>query len=86
MGQFRYVTNRSVKDKAGEDKGKIKVLVRQGSDTAEVDYVCPECGNSQHVEQEWKRPFVVKCSKCGFSIKLTKLKDEIKKEKKKEKK
>ncbi len=86
MGQFRYVTNRCVKDSAGEEKGKMKVLVRQDSDTAEVDYVCPECGNSQHVEQEWKRPFAVKCSKCELSIKLVRLKDEIKKEKKKEKK
>lgn len=85
MGQFSYVTNRTVKNDAGEDKGRIKVLVRQGSGTAEVDYVCPECGNSQHVEDEWKRPFSVKCSKCGFVIKLPRLKDEIKKDKKRKK-
>jgi predicted RNA-binding Zn-ribbon protein involved in translation (DUF1610 family) len=86
MGQFRYVTNRTVKNKAGEDQGKIKVLVKADSDTAEVDYVCPECGNSDHAEEEWKRPFSVSCSKCGFVIKLPRLKDEIKKDKKKAKK
>jgi ribosomal protein L37AE/L43A len=82
MGQFRYVTNRTLKNKSGEVKGRIKVLVREGSDTAEVDYACPECGFSEHKEQEWQRPFIVKCSRCGASIKIPRLKDEIKKEKK----
>jgi hypothetical protein len=63
MGQFRYVTNRTLKNKSGEVKGRIKVLVREGSDTAEVDYACPECGFSEHKEQEWQRPFIVKCSR-----------------------
>lgn len=83
MGMFRYITNRAVKNKSGEDKGKIKIVVRTGSDTAEVDYVCPECLNSEHIEQTWKRPFSVKCSKCNFLLRLAKLKDELKKEKKK---
>lgn len=85
MGKFRYVTNRTVLSKAGEEKGKIKVLVKDGSDVAETDYVCPECGFSEHIEPEWKKPFSVKCSKCGFLIKIRKLKNEIKKDKKKRK-
>ncbi len=83
MGQFKYVTNRTLQNKAGELKGKIRVLVKADSDTAEVDYVCPECENGEHAEQEWKKPFSIKCSKCGGAIKLRKLKDEIKKDKKK---
>jgi hypothetical protein len=43
MGLYKYVTNRTLKNKAGEEKGKIKVLVPNDSDTAQVDYVCPEC-------------------------------------------
>jgi predicted RNA-binding Zn-ribbon protein involved in translation (DUF1610 family) len=82
MGQFKYITNRTLKNNAGQEKGKIRVLVRADSDTAEVDYVCPECSLSEHVEPEWKRPFSVKCSKCGFIIKIAKLKDEMKKDKK----
>jgi len=82
MGQFRYITNRRIKNKAGEEKGKVRVLVKADSDIAEVDYVCPECGYSEHVEPAWKRPFSVRCSKCGFVIKVSKLKDEIKREKK----
>jgi len=86
MGLYKYVTNRTLKNKAGEEKGKIKVLVPNDSDTAQVEYVCPECGFSEHKEQEWKRPFVVKCGKCGVSMKIPKLKDEIKREKKAAKK
>ena len=72
--QFRYVTNRTVPNKSGEMKGKLRACVRVGSDTAEVDYTCPECGHSEHTEQPFKRPFSVKCSKCGCTIKVPKLK------------
>jgi ribosomal protein L37AE/L43A len=82
MRQFRYVTNRAAKNNAGEGKGKIKACVREGSETAEIDYLCPECAFSEHKEQPFVRPLIVKCSKCGFIIKLPKLKDEIKKDKK----
>lgn len=85
MGLYKYVTNRTLKNKAGGEKGRIKVLVPNDSDTAQVDYVCPECEFSEHLEQEWKRPLVVVCSKCGTDIKIPKLKDEIKKEKDREK-
>ncbi len=85
MGLYKYVTNRTLKNKADEDKGKIKVLVPNDSDTAQVDYVCPECEFSEHKEQPWQRPFLVICAKCGAKIKIPKLKDEIKKEKDREK-
>jgi peptide subunit release factor 1 (eRF1) len=81
MGLYRYVTNRTLENRNGEVKGRIKVLVPNDSETAQVDYVCPECGFSAHNEQEWKRPFVVVCSKCGAKLKIPKLKDDIKKDK-----
>jgi hypothetical protein len=74
MGQFRYMTNRTLVNKAGEEAGKLRAVVRNGSDTAEVDYTCPECAHSEHVETPWKRPFSVKCGKCGFLMRLPKLK------------
>ena len=75
MGMFKYCTNRTLPDKNGEpDKGKLKIAVRTGSDTAEVDYTCPECGHSDHVEQPWKRPFSVKCSECGALMRAPRLK------------
>lgn len=81
--KFRFVSNRILKDKADQEKGRMRVLVRTGSDIAETDYECPECGFKERVETEWRRPFSVRCSKCGFLMRLPKLKDEIKREKKK---
>ena len=79
---YRFISNRILKDPEGEDKGRIAVRVKTGSDTAEVQYACPGCGFSERTETPWRRPFSVKCSKCGFLMRLPKLKDEIKKEKK----
>ncbi|MBN2043278.1 MAG: hypothetical protein JW754_05755 [Candidatus Aenigmarchaeota archaeon] len=84
--KYKYVTNRAARNKAGEEAGSIRVLVKTGSDMAETDYTCPECTHSEHVEKEWKRPFSVKCSKCGYTMRLPKLKDELKRDKKREKK
>lgn len=81
--KYKFVSNRVLKNKSEEETGKMRVLVRTGSDMAEVDYTCPECKNTDHAETEWRRPFSVRCSKCSFSMKLPKLKDEIKREKKK---
>ena len=78
MSQYKYVSNRTVANKNGEEKGKLRVLVRADSETAEVDYVCPECSDSRHIEKPWQRPFNVKCEKCGFLMKLPKLKGKVK--------
>ncbi len=74
MQKFRYITKRVLQNKKGEEKGKILVVVRVGSDDAEVDYTCPECQHSSHMVKPWKRPFSVKCEKCGFLMRLPKLK------------
>lgn len=83
MGQYSYVTNRTLKNKAEKETGKLRAFVLTGSNIAEVDYTCPECLFSEHTKAEFKRPFSVKCSKCGFLLRILKIKDEIKKEKKK---
>lgn len=83
--KYRFVSNRILKNSKEEENGRMRVLVKVDSDTAETDYECPECGFKEHVEPEWKRPFSVTCSKCGFLMRLPKLKDEIKREKKKAK-
>lgn len=81
MGNYKYITNRTLLNKEGKETGNIAVMVRNDSDTAQFKYRCPECGNSEQGEKEWKKPFSIKCSKCGFLMRLSKLKDEIKKEK-----
>ena len=78
MGQYKYMSNRTVANKNGEENGKLRVLVKNDSDMAEVDYVCPECSDSRHLEKPWKRPFNVKCEKCGFLMRLPKLKGKVK--------
>jgi rubredoxin len=82
MGKYKFVSNRVMKNSKGEEKGKMRVMVLSGTETAHIDYVCPECGLGKHEETPWVRPFALKCPKCGFVLKLPKLKDEIKKEKK----
>ncbi len=74
MGKYSYVTNRTLCNKAGEEKGKLKAFVLTGSDTAEVEYTCPECGHTEQTQQEFKRPLSVKCSKCDATMKIPKLK------------
>ena len=82
MGNYRYITNRTLLNEAGEEKGNVAVMVPNGTDMAKVRYRCPECSHSEQLEQEWKRPFSVKCSGCGLMMRLARLKDEVKKEKK----
>ncbi len=77
-----YHTNRSVKNSKGEITGSIRVLVPK--DTAMVEYKCPECAHEAYVEQPWKRPFSVKCGKCGLKISVPKLRAQAKKEAKAE--
>ncbi len=56
-----------------ENGGKMRVLVWNDS-IARTEYVCPKCGFYSYEELQWKRPFSVKCAKCGLVIKVPKLK------------
>ncbi len=56
-----------------ENGGKVRVLVLSDR-IARAEYICPKCGFCGFVEAEWKRPFSVKCEKCGATIKVPKLK------------
>jgi len=85
MSIFSYVTNRAVKNKIGEDKGRIKLFVRKGSDMAEGEYTCPECGHKGKINDPWKKPFSKRCDNCSLNIKMPKLLQQFKREKKKAK-
>jgi transcription elongation factor Elf1 len=74
MGNFKYITNRTLLNKAGEEAGRVRVMVKSGSDKAEGDYTCPECDHKGKVDQIFKRPFTVKCDSCGVTMRLPKLK------------
>ena len=78
-----YHTQRSARNSKGEPAGKMRVLVPKADSTARVEYTCPECSHEAYAEQEWKRPFSIKCEKCGYKMTVPKMKAEFKKEQKK---
>lgn len=82
MGNYSYVTNRTLRNKIGEERGRLKAFVRNGSSNIEGDYDCPECSSKGKISQAWKRPLTVRCAKCGFLMKIPKMKDEMKRDKK----
>jgi uncharacterized Zn finger protein len=61
-----------------ENNGKVRVLVING--IAHVEYICPKCKHYEYTTKEWKRPFSVKCSNCGYLIRIQKMKYLVKKE------
>jgi transcription elongation factor Elf1 len=88
---IEYVTNRDLESSSGEAKGKLKILKTKEEADAQVEFTCPECGATEKKKESWTEPFVVgekanqkfnlKCGKCGFSMKILKLKKEVKKKK-----
>jgi len=73
-----YHTNRSLEG----GKGSIRVLAFGGM--AHSEYKCPKCGFSGYQETEWKKPFGIKCEKCKASIRVPKMKNQAKREMKKD--
>ena len=64
-----------------ESNGKIRALVIKGENIIHIELICPKCGAYDYHTQEWKKVskgakyrFEVKCPKCGFDIKVEKLK------------
>ncbi|MEM7826843.1 MAG: hypothetical protein QXQ40_01310 [Candidatus Aenigmatarchaeota archaeon] len=76
-----YHTNRSVKNSVDEYKGTLRILVLKDN-VARCEYICPECGQYDYQETSWKRPFSIKCKKCGYLIRVPRMRDEIKRDKK----
>lgn len=83
---IEYITTRELESKV---KGKIRILKLKEDNDATIEFTCPECGFSEKRNESWGEPFVegtganqkfnIKCSKCEFTVKLLKLKREIKK-------
>jgi peptide subunit release factor 1 (eRF1) len=78
-----YHTQRGSRNSKGEYTGSIRVLALKEDNIARVEYKCPECGHEGYAEQEWKRPFAIKCEKCGAKLGVPKMREEFKKEQKK---
>lgn len=79
---IEYITTRNLENSSGQIKGKIKIIKTKEEPEATIEYTCPECGFTETKKDVWKKPFSIKCSKCGFLIKVSSLKSAIKKERK----
>lgn len=92
---IEFITTRKLANKAGEEKGKIRIVKLKEHPEALVDYTCPECGHAEKKKELWQEPFVtgsganrkmnVMCASCGKKMTVLKLKKQIAKEKKKKK-
>ncbi|MEM5790705.1 MAG: hypothetical protein QXP77_01505 [Candidatus Aenigmatarchaeota archaeon] len=86
---IEYITTRTLENLKGEAKGKVRILKLKGEENGKVEFKCPECGYEGSWEERWEEPFLqgsginqkfnLKCKSCNFSIKISKLKKEIKK-------
>lgn len=88
---IEYITTRNLENSSGEIKGKVRILKLAEEAEAAVEYTCPECGFAEKRKESWKEPFIeggganqkfnFNCKKCGYKMKLMKLKKEVKKKK-----
>jgi len=74
-----------------ENGGKVRALVVKGDNTLHIEYTCPNCKHSAYKKQPYaavskaaRCRFSTKCDKCGFEIKVEKLKGGKKPKKKEE--
>lgn len=87
---LEYITTRDLRNKAGEERGKVRIVKMMEESDAAVELACPECGNSEKRREAWKEPFVtgekknkvftLACGGCGFKVKLINLEKQAKKE------
>ena len=59
----------------------MRALVIKGENVIHIEFVCPKCGAYDYRTEEWKHVskaakirFSAKCQKCGFVVKVEKLK------------
>ncbi len=89
---LEYITTRDLQDADGNAKGKIRIFKLQEESQVNIDLTCPSCGANEKRKENWSEPFTqgtgskqtfnLTCNKCGFKIKLLKLKKEAAKKKK----
>lgn len=75
---FLYHTNRDIES----GKGKLRILVVEDG-IARTEYICPYCQKHGYQENKWERPYSFKCDSCKKTIKVPKMKDQVKRDMKK---
>jgi DNA-directed RNA polymerase subunit RPC12/RpoP len=75
-GEFTYFSRRKLANKTGEVSGEIFVWKRNKDIEHNFVLECPYCSSESDGNIELKkRPYRIKCSHCGRTITLKKLKD-----------
>lgn len=84
-GAFSYLSKRKLKNAEDKETGEIFLWKRKSGEESHYLLQCQFCGEEQEGSTALvKRPYRVKCSKCGRSITLPKLVDLARKESKEE--
>jgi len=78
MSQYKYITCRTLVNATGKEAGLIRAAVKNDSDLLEGEYACPECLHKGKVNQVFHRPLHIRCEKCSFVIRVSRLKGKVK--------
>ena len=69
-----YITTRKLQDSNGENSGEVVMWRRKGEEEFNYKLKCPYCEEEQESSINLKkRPYRLKCAKCGKSIMIEKL-------------
>ncbi|MFQ6136821.1 MAG: hypothetical protein ACE5PM_06545 [Candidatus Hydrothermarchaeales archaeon] len=78
-GEFSYLTKRRLEDKDGVETGELFIWRKTGDEEYRYIMLCPFCEEEQEGAAIFtRRPYRIRCSNCGKSILIKKLKDEAK--------
>lgn len=74
-----YFTNRKVENEKGEETGKVIMWRNKGDPAFHFIMKCPFClKDSEGKENFTRRPYRPKCSQCGKSVTIAKIKPDTK--------
>lgn len=75
-GDLIYFTRRKLENSEGKETGKVIIWRFKNDEKYKYVLLCPFCMEKQSEEAEFKRrPYRLRCKKCGKSITIKRLKD-----------
>lgn len=83
LGKIDFTTWQDKKNDAGEVIGTVRMVLIEGEDEADTEYICPRCQHHGFKKVEYKRPLWVKCDNCEKSFTVPRMKSKVKRQTKK---
>lgn len=75
-GDLVYFTRRKLENASGEETGKVIIWRFKDDKSYSYALLCPFCRERQEGETDFRRrPYRLRCRKCGKSITIKRLKD-----------